>query len=81
MDKYFGIYCPYHNVWITDTKGRFIYYPAAAIAEAHLSEYCNPSNHVGRNHLWKVEEFGKQQQIKIGDLPPGSAICPMLDYE
>lgn len=79
--KYFGIYCPQCNVWVKDTDGRFYFYPAPEIANAHITGNDALNPYLFRLHSWQAQEFGVERSILPSDLPEGVAICPSIADE
>lgn len=74
--KYWGLYCPQHDGWLCERSGILIYYPAAAIAHAHLDTIRDKLN-----HLYEVTEYGTEQKVDVKSLPAGSKVCPVTYYE
>ena len=75
--KYFGLYCEQCGVWwVEPNNSRLVFYPAPEIANAHLQDRGWVQR--GPIHLWKVQEFGKEEFIAPENQQPGAEVCPVL---
>lgn len=73
--KYFGLYCAQCGTWwIEPDASRLVFYPAPEIANAHLKD--EGWFRAGAVHLWKVQEFGKEERRNPRYLNPEFR-CPL----
>lgn len=75
QERFFGLFCPHHRVWLVKNDGILVYYPAKVLAESHLELEKTCGGGV-TYHLWIVAEFGKQDRILKPVRFPGDPICP-----
>lgn len=82
-NRYWGMYCPFHGLWLRDVRGGLLHYPAQEIAQAHLDEdrrvaLLRPGHglpNYSSGHLMEATEFGKERLIDQTQLKAGDAIC------
>ena len=78
--KYFGLYCPQHGIWLKESdaaNARIFYYEAEVLMQTHLEQMKIEAEHFPATqlHLWEVTEIGKHKQVRPEDLLPRSVLC------
>ncbi len=83
--KYYGLFCPQHGLWMKDAHEHIFYYPDKMLMEAHWNQMQIEAEHFPamRHHLWEVTEVGKELWVNPDALPPTSYLCavPVNPYK